>query len=181
MGDAKFILKIDDNDLSVPKEMTEKPKVYIYNGDNASAGSTNAPPIVTLNVNESSGVKSVETTSRFAAAYLQNVNTQIIHATNNTGDAAGKWKLANETDLTNVINDTGTEPLVIVCQIAIIKSLTATAVTPDNMAVVQFPIYLKKINDDADAKFFGGRRRTKANKGKSSYHTRKQKKQRETK
>jgi hypothetical protein len=174
---SKLNLEIDGKDLK-PTGSIGDPKVYIYNGGNTlKATQLN----LTGTDDAANKLPKDSVADRFQEDYIQNVSDHIKQAIDkaNQGTDPEKWSSATKEALAKVITN---KQVAIVCQIAIINHFNDNTVFNDNeMAVVQFPIYLRNEAVDAANGVRGGRRRTKANKGKSSYHTRKQKKQRGTK
>lgn len=172
MAKANFLLTIDTKDLK-PTGPIGDPRVYIYNGGNTLKATK-------LNLTNSAvgDLPKSSVADRFQEDYIQNVSDHIKHALTNERTGDNNWTSATKEALAEVIN----KQVAIVCQISIINQFNdATVLKENEMAVIQFPIYLREVGIDVVNGVRGGRRRTKANKGKSSYHTRKQKKQRETK
>jgi hypothetical protein len=169
---ANFSLTIDGKKLN-PTGPIDDPRVYIYNG-----GNTLKAMKLKLTDADARDLPAESVAERFHEDYIQNVSDHIKQALTNEGTGDNKWTSATKEVLAEVIN----KQVAIVCQIAIINQFKDdTYLNANEMAVIQFPIYLREVGNDAPNGVRGGRRRTKANKDKSSYHTRKQKKQRGTK
>ena len=169
-GKSTLVLRINDAEFHRPTtDDANDYKVFI---NNANTG------IAPVELTVSTDTKKVQ--DRYQNTFIKHVNEVL---TNVNTDTASKWINTTEKEKLNTFldiqsNGNSTTEFVVSVQVALIKAANVSPATTNyaanNIAVIQFPLFVTIPGGDSKSAY-GGRRRTKISKRHSQDRTRKNK------